>query len=149
MKRGPNGAYAEMLSSWEADNGKAYPQPEKKWFQLTPLEQSRWKNVQTLWKRKHNKKENLKMGKWILSIRRRMQMSQTQFAKLMGVKSYTTIFRWETGQGYTPTEARMERLRSLDASLKQIKKEGLKMEGKNHVIRTANKVIRRAQRTGS
>ena len=119
-----------MLQSWEADHGDAIPECSKRNSQMSPLERSRWNNLRALWRKKHCKKENLKMGKWIRSIRRRMEMSQPQFAKLIGVKSYTTIFRWERGQGYTPREEKMERLRSLDASLKQMKKEGLNLKEK-------------------
>jgi len=38
-------------------------------------------------------------------------MSQTQFAKIVGV-SFSTVSRWETGDG-TPTDAQAEQLDAL------------------------------------
>ena len=47
----------------------------------------------------------------IKEIRKLLNMSQAQFAKIVGV-SFSTVSRWETGDG-TPTDAQVEQLDAL------------------------------------
>jgi DNA-binding transcriptional regulator YiaG len=123
-KPGPqDGLYLKIIG----EDASVRPKKKGKSLGSDPLEISRYKNASAIWRRVNQHEKYAKIARWVRAIRKRMELSQTRFAKTVGVNSIT-IRRWERGYGYTPSKAAMKRLKELDDVSRRMKASGIKVE---------------------
>lgn len=134
MKPGPrNGLYRTLLEG--RYKGEA-PETSRR---MNTRELNRRFAVRALHRRIHEAQKFRKLGSWVLAIRKRMEKSQSEFARMLGV-SKVTIVRWERGLGHMPSRIQRKkkngkpmpsnfaRLERLDKISRDLAKQGIKLE---------------------
>ena len=107
-KTGPKGGMTVKLLA----NSRSLPKPPKPWRQMTPIEQSRFKDIRALWRRKNLAAKYKRIGNFIVKVLVRLGMTPAQFANKLEV-SLITVRRWERGYGYSPRPDIMQQIKSL------------------------------------
>jgi DNA-binding transcriptional regulator YiaG len=79
---------------------------------MTALEQSRFKDVRALWRRKNQGSKYKRIGRLIVKIRESLEMTPAEFAAKLEV-SLITLRRWERGYGYSPRPELMDEIKKL------------------------------------
>lgn len=95
------------------------PRPKKPWNQLSSKKASEIRTKRAKFRKEHDPRYK-KFGEWMRALRASLEMSQEEFAKVMGV-SYMTIRRWELGWGHFPKEEHRIKLRDISSNLKGFK----------------------------